>query len=105
MPLPNEIVASVIADVKSAGLDATMAQIRAAYVADRISDAQTELSGAITFTVKDWGAVETFLSTGVSSTAVYPLKSAIDAKIAANDATGLGAMFLAFFAAGKAHFG
>lgn len=105
MALSNQHVAAVIADIKSSGQEATMAQIRAAYIADRLATAQAELSGAIAFTVSDWPVLQSFLAVGVSSTAVYPLKAAIDAKIAANDATGLGTMLLAFFAAGRAHLG
>lgn len=105
MALSNEQMAAVIAGIKTDGQAAMIAQIQAAYIADRLANAQTELAGAIAFTVDDWTALEAFINTGVSSTAVYPLKAAIQAKIAANDATGLGTMLLAFFAAGKAHFG
>ena len=55
--------------------------------------------------VSDWDALAAVLSPGVSSTAVYPLRDAIQAKIDARDADGLGAMLLAFFSSGKAHLG
>lgn len=105
MALSNQVVAAVLAEIAATNIDAVMGQVRNAYVAGRVSSARQALASAVTLTVSDWDALADVLSPGVSSTAVYPLRDAIQAKIDARDADGLGAMLLAFFSSGKAHLG
>lgn len=105
MALAQQHIAAVLAEVAASGLPATMAAIQSAYIAARVASAQTELAGAISLTVSDWDAVNEFLAAGVASPAVYPILAAIQAKIAAEDATGLDVLLFALYAATKAHLG
>ena len=105
MPLSTQVVSAVLAEIAATNIDAVMAQVRNAYVAGRVTAARNALASAVTLTVADWDALQAALTPGVSSTAVYPLRDQIQAKIDARDADGLGAMLLAFFSSGKAHLG
>lgn len=105
MALSPAVKQAILAEVAANGIDATTDQIRDAYVAAKMASAATGLSAAVAMQVTDWPAVEAFLTGGVSSTALYPVRAAIAAKIAARDASGLGILLLTFYAADKAHRG
>lgn len=105
MALSDSAKAAVLAEVQRVGLAATTKQIQDAYVAAKVGAAQTELDKAVSMAVQDWPALEAFLTAGVSSTALYPVRASIAAKLAARDETGLGILLLTLYAADKAHRG
>lgn len=105
MALSNAVRAAVLAEIAANGLEETTQQIRDVYITTKMTSAQTAIGAAVTMSVADWAAVDAFMASGVSATALYPIRAAIAAKIAAKDVAGLGVLLLTFFAADKAHRG
>lgn len=105
MALSQQVLGAVLAEIAAVGQDATQAQIQAAYLATKMTSAKTVLGQAIAFSVSDWTKIDAFVAAGISPTSLYKLRDSIDAKIAAHDATDLGVLLIAFFAAAKAHLG
>ena len=103
--LNNQTIAAVLAAIDADGQAAVTAQIQTAYVAQKVTGTTTTLSPAISFTVSDWDAVEAFVTAGMPSQAVYPLRDAVKARLEARDASGLGVLLLMLHAATKSHFG
>jgi hypothetical protein len=102
MALSNEATLAVLAEVAAHGIEATTKQIQDAYIASKMASALAVLDQAVSMDVQDWTILEGFLGAGVSSTALYPLRDAIKAKLAARDSTGLAVLLLSFYAADQA---
>lgn len=102
MALSKTATDEVLAAIAANGLEVTTSQIRDAYVTAKMASANRTLDKAVSMAVQDWPTLGAFLEAGVSSTALYPLREAIAAKLAAEDDSGLAVLLLSFYAADKA---
>lgn len=105
MRINNQALSDILSAIDVDGQAAVMAQVQAAYVNAKITQATENLSTAVSFEVSDWEAVENMLATPTPSQALLPVRNAIETKLAANDNTGLSVLFLMLYAANRSHFG
>jgi len=105
MALSLAVRQAILAEIAANGIDSVTAAIRDSYVTAKVGSAITGLEAAVKMQIADWTTLEAFLTAGVSSTALYPIRDAISDKIAARDETGLGILLLTFYASDKAHRG
>ena len=64
----------------------------------------TTLAPAITVTVQDWNALQSYVAQA-SNVTLLSVMAAIQTAAAAKDASQLGPLFVALYAASKAHYG
>jgi hypothetical protein len=89
---------------REGGLPAFAAEVQALFVATTQASALTTLAPAITVTVQDWAAVRAYVSgPGASNQTLYSVMDAIKTAAAAGDASQLGPLMVALYAAVKAH--
>ncbi len=90
---------------REGGLDTLLDEIRAARAIDRKQAALTALASAISVTVTDWPALGAFIAANKDNAALMPVLADIKAAAAARDASKLGPLMVALYAACERHFG
>lgn len=88
--------------LREGGLATFSAEVLALSVASAQAAALTTLAPAITVTVQDWAALNAYVA-GASNATLYSVMAAIAAAAGAQDATKLGPLMVALYAASKAH--
>lgn len=87
---------------REGGVSAFASEVQALYVASTQAAALTTLGPAVTVTVQDWPAVAAFVAQSSNAT-MYSVMGAINTAAVARDATQLGPLLVALYAAVKAH--
>ena len=90
--------------LREGGPSAFADKVQALYAANAQATAVATLTPAVTVTVQDWTALNTYVA-GASSTTLYSVMGSIAAAAAAKDATQLGPLLVALYGAAKVHFG
>lgn len=88
--------------VREGGLPAFTAEVQALQVAAVQAAALTTLTPAVSVAVQDWVALNTYVAQASNVTLISVI-NAITAASTARDATKLGPLFVALYAAAKAH--
>jgi hypothetical protein len=88
--------------VREGGYAAFDAELDALYVATTQTAALVTLTPAITVTVQDWVALNAYVAQASNAT-LYSVMAAIGVAATAKDATQLGPLLVALYAAVKAH--
>ena len=101
-PAQQTSLAGMIA--QEGGLAPFVSEVQTLYIAATQASAITSLTPAITVTVQNWPALSAYV-TQSSNVTMYSLMAAITAAAAAQDATKLGPLFVALYAAVKANLG
>src|ERR1017187_4198977 len=84
------------------GLNPFVSEVQALYIAATQAGALTTLAPAITVTVSNWPALSTYVAAS-SNVTMYSVMTAITTAASAQDATKLGPLFVALYAAVKAN--
>lgn len=101
-PAQQTTLAGMIA--QEGGLVPFVSEVQALYIASVQASNVTTLTPVITVTVTNWATINTVVAAG-SSASMYSVMAAITAAATAQDATKLGPLFVALYAAVKANLG
>ena len=87
---------------REGGLQNLIEQVRDLHISDRQQAALTDLATALTVTVTDWAKIGAHVS-AASNITLHTVLRAIEAAAAARDASQLGPLFVALYAATAKH--
>jgi hypothetical protein len=105
MALTQNQQTQIVALIQQEGFQQFFTEASAAYIASQQTATMSTLSAAITVTVSDWATLAAYVTAAsTSNVALYSILDAINTAAQAKDASKLGPLFVALFAANKANF-